>query len=213
MSKGKISPMKNGPLIVEGDISIKKANGESVDFEGNVALCRCGESNKKPFCDGSHAKVNFDDQKLESSFLDQREDYVGEGITIHDNRSICAHAGFCTSSLKSVFRVDKEPFIDPNGATKEEIIEAIDKCPSGALSYSVDGEEQVFSIENCTTFIAPNGPYAFKGDIEVEGIVWGQGAAKEKFDLCRCGESKNKPFCDGSHWNKHFDKEAPDPKG
>jgi len=213
MSKAKISPMKNGPLIVEGDISIQKANGDSVDFVSKVALCRCGESNKKPFCDGTHAKVNFNDQKLEGRSLDKRENYVGEGITIHDNRGICAHAGFCTDSLKSVFRVDKEPFVDPHGAPKEEIIEAIDKCPSGALSYSVDDKEQVFSVENCTTFIAPNGPYAFKGDIEVEGTEWGQGAAKEKFDLCRCGESKNKPFCDGSHWTKHFDKEAPDPKG
>src|SRR6267154_2608959 len=66
---------------------------------------------------------------------------AGKRITILDNRSICAHAGFCTDGLKSVFRMREEPWIDADGAAVEEIVATIRKCPSGALSYAIDGVE------------------------------------------------------------------------
>lgn len=207
----KVTCMENGPYLFEGLQGLKNAKGEEIEVKAKVALCRCGDSNNKPFCDGTHVVTGFSGDKLDVRTPDKREDFIGNGITIHDNRGICAHAGFCTDSLKSVFRIDKEPFVDANGASKEEIIAAIDKCPSGALSYSIDGKEQIFSSDSVSVFIAPNGPYAIQGKVELEDTRWNQGAFKEKFDLCRCGESKNKPFCDGSHWNKHFDHDAPDP--
>lgn len=207
----KVTCMENGPYLFEGLRSIKNAKGEEIQLTSRAALCRCGESSNKPFCDGTHGRAGFASQKLEGRTQDKRDDYVSKEITIHDNRGICAHSGFCTDSLKSVFRIDKEPFVDPDGASTEEIIAAIEKCPSGALSYSVNGEEQVFSSDSVSVYVAPNGPYAIQGKVELKDTQWNEGAFKEKFDLCRCGDSKNKPFCDGSHWKKHFDQEAPDP--
>ncbi len=210
-SKVKVTCIENGPYIFEGLQSLSNAKGEEIEVKATAALCRCGDSSNKPFCDGTHGRVGFTSEKLAGRTPDKREDYVGEEITIHDNRGICAHAGFCTDSLKSVFRIDKEPFVDPKGASKEEIIAAVEKCPSGALSYSVDANEQVFSSDSVSVYIAANGPYAIQGKVELKDTEWNQGAFKEKFDLCRCGNSKNKPFCDGSHWSKHFDHDAPDP--
>ena len=59
--------------------------------------------------------------------------------------------------------------------------------------------------------IAPNGPYAVKGGAELPGVEWGEGASREHFHLCRCGRSKNKPFCSGARWYHHFDEQAPPP--
>ena len=73
---------------------------------------------------------------------DKRDDYRGKKITIHDNRALCAHAGLCTEGLASVFKYGSEPWIDPDGAEVEAIVETIRTCPSGALSYSLEGAEQ-----------------------------------------------------------------------
>ncbi len=62
-------------------------------------------------------------------------------ITIHKNRGICAHVGYCTSGLPAVFAPGEGKGIDPDAASVDEIIEVINKCPSGSLSYSIDGVE------------------------------------------------------------------------
>jgi uncharacterized Fe-S cluster protein YjdI len=130
--------------------------------------------------------------------------YIGKRITIHDNRGICAHAGFCTDRLESVFRTRQEPWIDPDGASAEEIIETIKKCPSGALSYSIDSVEYRDQEREPMVTVTNDGPYAISGGIELIGVKFGEGASKEHYTLCRCGASKNKPFCDGSHWQAGF---------
>ncbi len=133
-----------------------------------------------------------------------RDSYVGTRIAIHDNRSICAHAGFCTDRLKSVFRMGQDPWVDPNGASAEEIIETVKKCPSGALSFSVDDIEYSEQDREPMVTVTDDGPYAITGGIELIGVTFGEGASKEHYTLCRCGASKNKPFCDGSHWSVGF---------
>jgi uncharacterized Fe-S cluster protein YjdI len=135
---------------------------------------------------------------------DRREDYAGAQVTIHDNRGICAHSGRCTDGLPSVFRLKQEPWIDPAGASAAAIIETIRTCPSGALSYSVDGVEQRDREGAEAIFVSPNGPYVVSGGPELVDTPRGEGASTEHFTLCRCGGSKNKPFCDGSHWYNHF---------
>ena len=114
--------------------------------------------------------------------------------------------------LETVFKLGQEPFIDPKGATAAEIIKAVKSCPSGALSYSVDGVEHRDQDREPVIFIAPNGPYAIMGGADLKGVEWGEGASREHFDLCRCGQSKNKPFCNGAHWHHHFDEHAPKPE-
>ena len=111
-----IDPKKNGPYLVAGCEDLRGVTEGSVyPSEGTIALCRCGGSKNKPFCDGTHAKVGFEDAKAADRVPDRRDNYVGDGITIHDNRGICAHAARCTDHLAEVFRLKQEPWIDPSG--------------------------------------------------------------------------------------------------
>ena len=175
-----------------------------VETRETMALCRCGGSANKPFCDGTHAKIGFSSVKLEDRVEDKRENYEGEQITIHDNRGICAHAGRCTDGLPSVFRLKQEPWIDPKASGPDEIITVIRKCPSGALSYSIDGVEHRDREGEPAIFVAPNGPYVVSGGPDLVETPRGEGSSTEHFTLCRCGGSKNKPFCDGTHWHIQF---------
>jgi CDGSH-type Zn-finger protein len=169
-----------------------------------MALCRCGRSHTKPFCDGTHAKVNFIDQKHDDRMADRRDDYAGTAITIHDNRSVCAHAGHCTKQLKSVWRMGVEPWIDADGARSEAIIATIRQCPSGALSYTLGSVKHREQEGPPAIQVAKDGPYYVSGGVVLETESWGEGVTREHYALCRCGHSKNKPFCDGSHWSAKF---------
>jgi CDGSH-type Zn-finger protein len=203
-NKPNITPTPNGPYLVKNLENLADKRG-STETKETMALCRCGQSANKPFCDGTHAKVGFSSEKLEGRVEDKRENYVGKQITIHDNRGICAHAGYCTDALASVFRMKQEPWIDPDAATVKEVIATIQKCPSGALSYSIDDVEYRDRDGEPAIFLAPNGPYVVSGGVELGATPLAEGASEEHFTLCRCGASKNKPFCDGSHWYVEFD--------
>ncbi len=184
--------------------NLKNSKGESLPTKSVIALCRCGGSSNKPLCDGTHAKIGFSGARLADDSRDQRKDYVGKRITIHDNRGICSHAGFCTDSLASVFRSEEDPWIDPDGAQMEKIIETVKKCPSGALSYTVEAVEYRDQDRDPTITVTKDGPYAVTGGIELLDQRRGHGASAEHCTLCRCGGSQNKPFCDGTHWSIEF---------
>jgi CDGSH-type Zn-finger protein len=211
----KLACLPNGPYYLLNDMTptpvpnLCRANGETCASVRGVALCRCGGSKNKPFCDGTHGTSGFSDRKIADDAQNRRTNYVGKRITIHDNRGICAHAGFCTDRLKSVFRMRQEPWIDADGASVEEIIETVKKCPSGALSYSIDAVEHRDQEREPMVTITDDGPYAITGGIELLGVAFGEGASKEHYTLCRCGASKNKPFCDGSHWSAGFKDAVP----
>ena len=206
----KIACLPNGPFYLLNDVTpasvpnLCRANGESCASVRGVALCRCGGSKNKPFCDGTHGTNGFTDKKIADDSRNRRVSYAGVRITIHDNRGICAHAGYCTDRLKSVFRMGQEPWIDPNGASTEEIIATVEQCPSGALSYSIEAVEYRDHARDPMVTITNDGPYAIAGGIELIGVTFGDGASKEHYTLCRCGASKNKPFCDGTHWQVEF---------
>jgi len=198
-----ITPTPNSPYLVKGLKNFGNRNGR-IETKETMALCRCGGSANKPFCDGTHAKIGFSSAKLEGRIEDKRENYEGKKITIHDNRGICAHAGRCTDGLAKVFRLNEEPWIHPDAASAEEIIATIEKCPSGALSYSVDGVEHRNRDGEPAIFVAPNGPYVVSGGPDLVDTPRAEGASEEHFTICRCGGSKNKPFCDGTHWHIKF---------
>jgi CDGSH-type Zn-finger protein len=199
-----VIPTPNGPYLVKNLENLVDKRG-SIKTKETMALCRCGQSANKPFCDGTHAKIGFSSEKLAGRGEDKRESYVGKKITIHDNRGICAHAGYCTAALASVFRMKKEPWIDPDAASVEEVIATIQKCPSGALSYSIDDVEYRDRDGEPVIFVAPNGPYVVSGGADLADTPRAEGVSEEHITLCRCGASKNKPFCDGSHWYVEFD--------
>lgn len=208
--KPKIACLPNGPYYLLHDLTpaavpnLRRANGAPCASVRGVALCRCGGSKNKPFCDGTHGTIGFTDQNLADRSRNRRVDYVGKHITIHDNRAICAHAGFCTAELKAVFRMQQEPWIDPDGASADRIIEAVRRCPSGALSYSIANVESRYQDREPMVTVTDDGPYAVTGGIELMGVEFGEGASREHYTLCRCGASRNKPFCDGSHWQVGF---------
>ncbi len=204
MEKPTISCKPNGPLIVKSVGSLQNSKGEDVPVKSVFALCRCGHSENKPFCDGIHRKINFTDEKVNDGGTNKKEAYVGKQITLHDNRGICAHAGICTDQLSSVFRMKQEPWIDPDGAEVEKIIETVKQCPSGALSYTMNEVENLDQNREPMIYISKNGPYYVRGGVEFEGVPETDYPSKEHYTLCRCGQSKNKPFCDGCHWGANF---------
>ncbi len=210
--KPTIVPTENGPYEVSNCSVLKRLlDGKVYETHGTVYLCRCGGSKNKPFCDGTHKKIGFSGAKDPDRVPDQRDDYVGAKITVHDNRGICAHAGRCTDGLETVFKLRQEPWIDPDGDELEKIVDTIRQCPSGALSYTIDGVEHRDRDSEPMILIAPNGPYAIVGGADLQNVEWLTGASREHFDLCRCGKSQNKPFCSGAHWYHHFDEHAPPP--
>jgi len=206
--KPTVTPMPNGPYVVKDLPALANQKGPIEMAKSTIALCRCGKSATKPFCDGAHAKINFSSGKDENRRDDAVDSYEGNGVTIEDNRGVCAHAARCTEGLPAVFKYGQEPWIDPTGATREEIAEVVNRCPSGALRLIVGGsvDESRQQVGSPAVFVAPNGPYVVSG-AELADVELGKGAAPSKVTLCRCGQSKNKPFCDGSHWDGFVDDE------
>lgn len=209
--KPQIIPLPKGPYYYFTDFEPKKVEGlvnslgDELSSPKGAALCRCGASDNKPFCVGAHALIGFSDRKETDGHLDKRDNYVGKEVTIHDNRGICSHVGFCSDSLPSVFRPAQEPWIDPDGASMAEIIETVKKCPSGALSYSVNGTEHRDQEREPMVTVSKDGPYFITGGIQVAGHEdRAEQVSNEHATLCRCGSSKNKPFCDGTHWHIGF---------
>ena len=209
-ARPKIACLPNGPYYLLNDPSaapvpnLRRASGAACATVRGVALCRCGGSKNKPFCDGTHGRNGFSDRNLADPAANRRATYVGSAITIFDNRALCAHAGFCTDGLAAVFRYRQEPWIDPDGAEVKRIVATIRKCPSGALSYAIDGVEAEPERRAPMVTVTDNGPYAVTGSVELADVKFGDGASKEHYTLCRCGASKNKPFCDGAHWGSGF---------
>jgi CDGSH-type Zn-finger protein len=209
-----IITLPNGPLYLINDREAKvvenlvNSKGERLANIQGIALCRCGASKNKPFCDGTHSIIGFssnNEENNKSKISPKRKSYVGKKITIHDNRKLCSHAAECINNLPLVFRLNQRPWIDPDQeTTTEKIIETIRKCPSGALSYSIDEIEYRDYDGKPLVKVSKDGPYLVSGGIELVGIEFSDDISKEHYTLCRCGASKNKPFCDGSHFNINF---------
>jgi CDGSH-type Zn-finger protein/uncharacterized Fe-S cluster protein YjdI len=129
-----------------------------------------------------------------------------------DNRGTCAHSGFCTDRIPTVFRAGTEPFVAPSGGRMDEIVCAVRACPSGALSFAVDGREareQVDQDRGPVVEVSRDGPYRVTGGISLlddagAPVARNAGASLEYYSLCRCGHSQNKPFCSGMHYYVNF---------
>src|SRR5262249_6307685 len=108
-SGGGIRPQAAGPYILTSTETLTDWLGQTLLVPPTVALCRCGGSTVKPFCDGSHRQIGFDDAKDPKRVPDRRDTYAGQLVTILDNRGTCAHSGFCTDRLATVFHVGEDP--------------------------------------------------------------------------------------------------------
>ena len=207
-----IQTQPDGPYLLTNVAHISDWLGVPVPTAPQVALCRCGESALKPFCDGRHAEVGFTDGKDPERVPDRRDTYDGEQVTVLDNRGTCAHSGFCTSRLPTTFRAGEEPFVAPSGGRMDEIVRAVRACPSGALSFALGGREareQVDQDRDPGVEVSKDGPYRVTGGIPLVDsagapVARNEGASFEHYSLCRCGHSQNKPFCSGMHWYVNF---------
>jgi CDGSH-type Zn-finger protein/truncated hemoglobin YjbI len=196
--------------------------GQSLPVRPQLALCRCGASDIKPLCDGSHAGIGFTGGKDPQRVPDRRDTYAGQQVTVYDNRGLCQHSGYCTGRLATVFRQGEEPFVTPSGGRMDEIIRAVRDCPSGALSYGIDEAEAREQADWGNTRdpvieITRDGPYRVTGGIPLtdgqgQDEPRNAGGSREHYALCRCGHSQNKPFCSGMHWYVGFRDPVADPE-
>ena len=205
---------ENGPYLVTNVTVLRTPLGEELGVPPQLALCRCGASALKPFCDGAHATSGFTDGKDPNRVPDQRDSYPGQQVTIFDNRGICQHSGLCSDRLPAAFRTGAEPFVAPSGGRLDELIRAVRDCPSGALSLAFDGEEARDLVDWHGTReraieVTQDGPYRVTGTIPLTDAAGADvsraaGSSREHYALCRCGHSQNKPFCSGMHWYVEF---------
>jgi CDGSH-type Zn-finger protein len=205
-----ITVSANGPLIVGGDVDLYRrctvvsehgeplawATTERLEHGERYALCRCGESGRKPFCDGTHARVGFiADDTAGGTYDDRSTTLGGTGITIRDDRSICVHAGFCGTRITNVWK--QVPETDES-TVRAQVIAMVERCPSGALTYRFDGGD-VEPLLPSAIAVTDDGPLWVTGGIPVTTSAGTTLEVRNRVTLCRCGASSNKPLCDGSH--------------
>lgn len=218
-----VTVSKNGPYLVVGDIPLAKQTivadaeggsedwkeGPSIDHPATYALCRCGHSKSKPFCDGSHQKVGFEGTETASrdAYMDQAQVMNGPRHALTDVQNLCAFARFCDPNGQVWSQVSATD--DPD--VRENFIRQVNRCPSGRLvAWDRETGEVIENplpvsiglvedpVEKCA------GPLWLRGGIPVVSADGFAYEVRNRVTLCRCGQSKNKPFCDGTHAAIHF---------
>ncbi|MBK8542385.1 MAG: CDGSH iron-sulfur domain-containing protein [Caulobacteraceae bacterium] len=134
----------------------------------------------------------------------------GEDVQIVYQGKLCIHSRFCVTGAPKVFLANVEgPWIHPDEMNAEELMAVSRECPSGAIRYRrKDGGPEEHAPPVNLISVRESGPYAFRGDLSIDGEAFGYRAT-----LCRCGASKNKPFCDGSHHDINFAASGEPPTG
>ncbi len=127
--------------------------------------------------------------------------YSNQQITLDWKPNLCIHSKKCWLELGSVFNPHEKPWIKMDGATTEEIIQQINNCPSGALSFNHNNQEKMSETPQAEfeMKIVPNGPILCQGNVTVTLPDGTTKVHEGKVSLCRCGASANKPYCDGKH--------------
>lgn len=208
----KITPAENGPLIVEHPPQLSGAGAPDIAGRPKVALCRCGASANKPFCDGAHARIGFDSTPDRSALRNDPIAYSGAvngaDVTISYTPALCTHAARCQALAPSVFDPKARPWIKPESGTLESVMAVMAACPSGALRVSVASQTpHHLTSGDVHIEVEKNGPYHV-ANIALDAEFNGAGASRAKYSLCRCGHSRNKPFCDGSHYDAKWSDEG-----
>lgn len=135
--------------------------------------------------------------------------YTNGEVTIVWQPSACIHSTICwkgATRLLSVFNPAERPWIKPEGADTARIIEQVKKCPSGALSYymNADVDDNKETITESIVEVTENGPLLVYGNITVKDKHGNETRRNKVTAFCRCGQSSNKPYCDGTHTKVAF---------
>jgi len=210
----KIKITQNGPYVVSDNLPLNKDiveyddqgfplktnQGETLETPEEYHLCRCGNSKNKPFCDGSHKTSHFDgteNPKAKQKFEDQADRIDGPDLILKDNTSLCAGAGFCDRA-GGTWNLTQNSNLSQ---AKAIAIEEAGCCPAGRL-VAVDKltGQPIEPKLNPSIGISEDGPLCVKGGVPIESADGSTYETRNRVTLCCCGKSKNKPFCDGSHF-------------
>ena len=127
------------------------------------------------------------------------KEYSKDDVTVVWQPKKCIHSANCWRGLPKAFNPKEKPWITLDNVSSEEIMEQVMKCPSGALSIKSESENKSESVKTDTEIvIIKNGPLQIKGSLSIKHKDGKEESQKEVY-LCRCGQSENKPFCDGAH--------------
>jgi CDGSH-type Zn-finger protein len=213
----RIEVTEDGPYHVHGSLPLRHVTivetewGEPVDVDESeplatgrwYALCRCGNSQTKPFCDDSHLRVGFDGTETadRTPRVTREREIRGRGIAFTDDTTLCTHAGFCTSRLTDVWEMVRDS-ADPE--VRAQMERRIGLCPSGRLELvpPADPGEAAVMLER-------DGPIWVRGAVQLHAADGTTYEVRGRMALCRCGASRNKPFCDDSHKEIDF-RDGPD---
>jgi CDGSH-type Zn-finger protein len=204
--------IENGPLRVTGAplYRLRPVNndagrpvdwqrGDDVETAESFSLCRCGASENKPFCDGTHNSMGFNGHETadRTPSATRREHYEGPGIVMTDDKTLCYHAGFCVREHAKAWSLVERA---DDAEARTLLVDMIEKCPSGRLEYFEPPDETpVERALEQQVGIVDDGPLWVQGGIPVQGSDGEPCEVRNRVTLCRCGASKNKPFCDGEH--------------
>jgi len=219
----KIVVTKDGPYLVSGDVPLaiqtitpneegsswEWKEGEKFDAKSEYALCRCGHSKSKPFCDGSHTKIGFDGRETASRapYARQAEAMEGPTLVLSDAESLCAFARFCDAGGKiwSLMERTDEPEV------RQLVIREAMHCPAGRLVLHEKETHQEIEPKLPPSIgvvedpaMECSGPLWVRGGITVESHDGKRYEKRNRVTLCRCGASENKPFCNGAHASIKF---------
>ena len=191
-------------------VSTEYVRGKAFASKEGMALCRCGHSRNAPFCDGSHLKADVDltERAPFEPLLDQATEIDGPALALTDNERYCAYARFCDAAN----RVWNE--VQMAGKVHEQnTMHMTTRCPGGRLMVWDKQSRQpiepaepasIHPIEDSAA--GCSGPLMVRGGVRVESADGRSYEIRNRQALCRCGQSSNKPFCDGSHASiKHQD--------
>lgn len=215
----KIKITKNGPYIVSGEVPLQEhvivadSEGTATEWQPSTkyeshekySICRCGHSKNKPFCDGTHIKGRFVGTETadEEIYLNQPKEIDGPALKLADIENLCASARFCHRA-GGIWKLVPESD-DPE--KKQIAIEETFDCPSGRLVVMDKKTGKIIEPKFVKSIVliedpAMNvkGPIWVRGGIPVESANGKEYRVRNRVTLCRCGKSKNKPFCDSSHY-------------
>lgn len=223
--KFQVKIVEEGPYLVLGAPPLKQwfiipdAEGVSWSYQGgdsyqlageHVALCRCGYSHKKPYCDGSHATADWDPALTASDepLLDEAEFFAGPRLTLSDNRRYCVFARFCDARGR-VWNLVNE---SANSEAAELTIREANHCPSARLSAWNNQTKRPYEPHYLPSLglledpaIGVSGGLWVRGGIAIKREDGRMYEIRNRVVLCRCGHSDNKPYCDGNHVSARFD--------
>lgn len=142
------------------------------------------------------------------------QSYTAPGITVTFDPNICIHSAVCLAVLPAVFDVRRSRWVQPDAATVAGVTAAIDRCPSGALKYILEGQAEAATEVNgepieVTIQASTNGPLLIQGNFRLLDGSGNEIDCAGRTALCRCGATANQPFCDGSHKRIGFQSRNP----